>query len=49
MLDKSQGLLSNSTCILEAKPGKVDIKTREPDILFISLQVGSIYKLAITM
>ena len=29
-------LVSNSTCVLEAKPGKLDIKRREPGILFIS-------------
>ena len=33
----SQGLLSNSTCILEDQPGKLDIKRREPGILCISL------------
>ena len=27
----------DSTCVLEAKPGKLDIKRREPGILFISL------------
>ena len=35
---------SDSTCILEALPGKLDIKRREPG----SLQVGSLFKLAIT-
>ena len=33
----SLGLLSDSTCILKAEPGKLDIKRREPGILFISL------------
>ena len=28
---------SDSTYVLEAEPGKFDIKGREPDILFISL------------
>ena len=36
-------------CILEALPGKLDIKRCEPGILFISLQVGSPFKLAILM
>ena len=36
--------LSDSTSILRALPGKVDIKRREPG----SLQVGSLFKLAIT-
>ena len=33
----SRGLPSYSTCILKAEPGKLDIKRREPGILFISL------------
>ena len=40
------GLPLDLTCILDAEPGKLDIKRREPGILFISLQVGSISKLA---
>ena len=32
----SWGLPSNSTCILKAEPGKLDIKRRKPGILFIS-------------
>ena len=43
----SRGLPSNSTYVLEAEPGKHDIKRREPGILFISLQVDSLFKLAI--
>ena len=43
----SRGLPSYSTSVLEAEPGKLDIKRREPGILFISLQVESIFKLAI--
>ena len=35
----SQGLQSNSTCVLKAEPGKLDIKRREPGILFISLPI----------
>ena len=27
---------SDSTCVLKAKPGKLDIRRREPGILFIS-------------
>ena len=42
-----RGLLSDSTCVLKAEPGIPDIKRREPGILFISLQVDSIFKLAI--
>ena len=34
-------------CILEAEPGKLDIKRCEPGILFISLQVDSLFKLVI--
>ena len=33
----SPGLPSDSTCVLDAEPGKLDIKKREPGILFISL------------
>ena len=39
--------LVDSTCILKAKPGKLDVRRREPGILFISLQVGSMFKLGI--
>ena len=31
-----RGLPSDSTCVLKAEPGKLDIKRREPGILFIS-------------
>ena len=43
------GLPSDSTCILKAEPGKLDIKRREPGILFISLNVPiiSLFKLTI--
>ena len=40
-------LTSDSTCILKADPGKLDIKRREPGILFISLPIVSLLKLAI--
>ena len=43
----SRGLPSNSTCVLKAEPGKLDIKRREPGILFISLPIVSLFKLAI--
>ena len=33
----SRGLPSGSTCVLEAEPSKLEIKRREPGILFISL------------
>ena len=46
MLVKLQGLLKNSTGVLKAKPGKLDIKRRKPDILFISLKNGSLFKVA---
>ena len=39
--------LAMSTSILKALPGKLDIKRREPGILFISLPIVSLYKLAI--
>ena len=42
-----RGLLSDSTCVLKAEPGKRDIKRDDPYILFISLHVGSFVKLAI--
>ena len=34
-----QGLPSDSTCVRKADPGKLDIKRREPGILFISLPI----------
>ena len=33
-------------CILEAEPGKLDIKRREPGFLFIILQNDLLFKLA---
>ena len=41
------GMPSDSTCVLEAEPGKLEIKihVREPDIQFISLQADSLFKL----
>ena len=44
---ESRGLQSDPTCVLEAKLGKHDIKRRKPGILFISLPIGSLFKLAI--
>ena len=35
----SRGLPSDSTCVLKAEPGKLDLKRREPGILFISLLI----------
>ena len=32
----SRGSPSDSICVLKAEPGKLDIKRREPGILFIS-------------
>ena len=43
--NEMRGLSSYSTCVLEAEPGKLDIKRRKPAILFISLSVGSLFKL----
>ena len=43
---QSQGP-STSTCILEAETDKLDIKRRKPGIIFISLPIGSLFKLAI--
>ena len=40
-------LSSESTCILKAEPGKLDIKRREPGIPLISLPIVSLFKLAI--
>ena len=37
----SQGLPSDSTCVLKAEPGKVDIN------LFISIQADLLFKVAI--
>ena len=37
----------HSTRILETEPCKFDIKRCEPGILFVSLQVGPLFKLAI--
>ena len=45
----SRGMSSDSTCVLEAEPGKPDIKRRKPGILLISLLIDSLFKLAIVM
>ena len=45
----SRGLPSDSAYVLEAEAGKLDIKSLEPGILFISLQVDLLFKLAIMM
>ena len=39
--------LVDSICLLKAEPGIFDIKRLKRGILFISLQVGSLFKLAI--
>ena len=36
-----------STCVLKAQPGKLVIKRRKTSVLFISLLVGSLCKLAV--
>ena len=46
-LVESRGLLSDSTGVLEAEPGKHDIKRREPGMLVISFLADSLFKLAI--
>ena len=43
----SRGLSSDSTYVLKAEPGKLDIKRHGPGILFISLHNVSLFKLAI--
>ena len=48
MLVESRGFLSGSSCVLEAEPGKYDNR-RKPGILFISLQVSSVFKLGFMM
>ena len=35
----SRGLPSDSTSVLKAEPGNLDIKRREPGILFISVSI----------
>ena len=40
-------LPSDSKYVLKAKPEKLDIKRREPGILFISLPSDSLFNLAI--
>ena len=47
MLVESRGLPIDSTCVLEAEPGKLDTKRREHGISFISLPIGLWFKLAI--
>ena len=42
-----RGLPTDSTCVLEAEPGKIEIKRRELGILCISSQVCSLFKLTI--
>ena len=40
-----QDLPSDSTCIIKAESGKLDLKRREPGILVISLPIGLLFKL----
>ena len=42
-----RGLPNDSTSVLKAEPGKLYIKRRKPGILFISLAVVSLFRLAI--
>ena len=46
-LVQSQGLVSDSTCVLEAEPGKLDIERRETGIIFINLPIDLFLKLII--
>ena len=46
-LVESRGLPSDSTCVLEVEPGKLDVKRRELSILFINLPICLLFKLAI--
>ena len=46
-LVESRGLPSDSTCVLEVEPGRLDIKILERGILFISLQVASNYDVSV--
>ena len=43
------GLPSDSTGVLKAEPGTLDIERRKPCILFIGLSIVSLFKLAIMM
>ena len=40
-------LVERYTCVFNAEPGKLDINRRKPGILFISLPIVSLFKLAI--
>ena len=40
-------LFFHPICDLEAEPGKLDIKIREHGILFISVRISSLFKMAI--
>ena len=42
-----RGLPSDSSSVLEAEPGKLDIKRYEPGIIFINLPTDPLFKLAI--
>ena len=45
-LVESRGVPSDSTCVLEAELGKLEINRRKPCIHFISLSISSLFKLA---
>ena len=42
-----KALRTHVDIVFKAKPGKLDIKRRKPGILFISLPIVSLFKLAI--
>ena len=47
MLVDIASLSSDSTCVLKAESGKLDIKRREPGIVFYPFQADLLLKLAI--
>ena len=47
MLVESSGSAKRFNIRIRAEPGKLDIKSSKPGILFISLQAGSLFKQAI--
>ena len=47
MLLELRGLPKDLICVLEAEPGKLEIKRCEAGILFISLPIGLLFKIVI--
>ena len=46
LVESCSRLTDDSTCVLETEPGKLNFKKCKPGILFFSLQVVSLFKLA---